>query len=64
MRLIHGDQDNIVPISQSETFATIAKAAGDDVAILTIEGGGHFDMVSPHSAAWQIIKKELAKLVD
>jgi len=64
MRLVHGDQDNIVPISQSEAFAAKAKASRDDVEILTIKGGGHFDMVSPHSAAWQVIKEELAELVD
>lgn len=64
IRMIHGDQDNIVPISQSTVFAKKAKAKGDDVQVLTVEGGGHFDMVSPHSAAWQVIKKELALLVD
>lgn len=64
IRLIHGDQDNIVPLSQSEVFAKKAKAKGENVTILTIEGGGHFDMVSPHSAAWLVIKKELAALVD
>ena len=64
IRLVHGDKDNIVPLAQSESFAAKAQAAGDDVKVLTIEGGGHFDMVSPHSAAWQVIKKELAELVD
>ncbi len=64
IRLIHGDKDNIVPISQSEAFAKKAKAKGDDVKVLTIEGGGHFDMASPYSAAWKVIKEELASLVD
>lgn len=64
IRLIHGDKDNIVPISQSEAFAKKAKAKGDDVKVLTIEGGGHFDMASPYSAAWKVIKSELAELID
>ncbi len=64
IRMIHGDKDDIVPISQSVAFAKKAKAKGDDIQVLTIEGGGHFDMVSPHSAAWQVIKKELADLID
>ncbi len=64
VRLVHGDKDNIVPISQSEAFAERAKAKGTDVKVLTIEGGGHFDMVSPYSEAWKVIKRELAELVD
>ena len=62
IRLVHGDKDDIVPIRQSEAFA--AKAKGMDVEVLTIEGGGHFDMVSPYSEAWKVIKAELAELVD
>lgn len=62
IRLVHGDQDNIVPISQSEGYAKKAVLAGKDVKVITVEGGGHFDMVSPHSAAWQLIKAELNTL--
>ena len=64
VRLVHGDKDTIVPISQSEAFAEKAKAKGGDVKVLTIEGGGHFDMVSPYSEAWKVIKNELATLID
>lgn len=63
-RLIQGEVDNIVPISQGETYVAKAKAAGDDVKAITIKGGGHFDMVSPYSAAWKVIKSELATLMD
>jgi len=61
-RLIHGDRDNIVPIAQSETYADAASKNGDDVRVVRIEGGGHFDMVYPHSAAWQTIKQEVKSL--
>ncbi|MFK7980925.1 MAG: alpha/beta hydrolase [Saprospiraceae bacterium] len=64
IRLVHGDKDNIVPISQSEIFAKKAKAKGVDVKVLTIAGGGHFDMVSPYAEAWKVIKGELAALID
>lgn len=64
LRLIHGAKDAIVPIGQSETFAKKAAAKGVDVKVLTIEEGGHFDMVSPYSEAWSVIKKELAELID
>lgn len=64
MRLVHGALDNIVPLSQSETFATKAKKAGDDVEVIKVEGAAHFDMVSPYSAAWQVVKEELNQLVS
>lgn len=62
-RLVHGAIDNIVPLNQSESFAEKAKTKGEDVAIFTIEGGGHFDMVSPHSEAWKVVKRELKILM-
>ncbi len=63
-RLIQGEVDNIVPMSQGEAYATKAKKEGDDVKIITIEGGGHFDMVSPYSAAWEVIKSELKLMMN
>jgi len=63
-RLIQGEVDNIVPASQGEAYATKAKAAGDDAKVVTIEGGGHFDMVSPYSAAWKVIKSELELMMN
>jgi len=62
IRLVHGNKDNIVPISQSEAFAK--KAKGGDIEVLTIDGGGHFDMVSPYSEAWKVIKEELAEMMS
>lgn len=64
IRLIQGEVDNIVPMSQGDAYATKAKAAGVDVKVVTIKGGGHFDMTSPYSAAWKAIKTELAELID
>lgn len=64
IRLIQGEVDNIVPMSQGDAYAAKAKAAGVDVKVVTIKGGGHFDMASPYSAAWKAIKTELAELID
>lgn len=61
IRLVHGELDNIVPLDQSIAFAKKAKG---DVKILTIQGAGHFDMVSPYSDAWQTVKTELKAMID
>ena len=55
--LIHGEIDAIVPLSQSEVFA---KAAGAELQV--IRGGGHFDMVSPHSSAFSVICQTLKRM--
>ncbi len=54
--LIHGDRDPIVPLSQSENFA------GSELRV--VKGGGHFDMVSPHSDAFGVIATELRRLKE
>jgi acetyl esterase/lipase len=51
---IHGEFDEIVPLSQSENAA---KATGG--ALHVVKGGGHFDMVSPYADAFQVICKAL-----
>ena len=57
--LIHGDRDAIVPVSQSESFAV---AAGCELQV--VRGGGHFDMVSPHAKAFEIICQTLRRMVS
>jgi acetyl esterase/lipase len=55
IRLVHGDADPIVPIAQSKTFLDRARAAGDRAELDVVVGGGHFDLLSPQSAAWQTV---------
>lgn len=61
-RLVHGDLDNIVPLSQSQDFVQEATSKGDNVQLFEVEGAGHFDMASPYSAAWEVVKEALEKL--
>jgi acetyl esterase/lipase len=56
LRLVHGALDPIVPLAQSEAFAARARAAGDDVAVAVVEGGGHFDVVASFSPAWGTVR--------
>ena len=51
--LLHGTEDSIVPISQTETV---------DVQTEIISGAGHFDMVHPGTPAFQQLLKQLAKI--
>jgi acetyl esterase/lipase len=39
--IMHGDQDNIVPLKQSERFANALRTAGVRVKMLVLKGAGH-----------------------
>jgi acetyl esterase/lipase len=39
--LLHGDADTSVPISNTETFSAVLRAAGVEVKVLRIPGAGH-----------------------
>jgi acetyl esterase/lipase len=57
--LAHAIDDDVVPISQTTAYAEAARAAGDDVTVLTIEAGGHFDLIDPLSSAWATVARAL-----
>jgi acetyl esterase/lipase len=57
--IISGDLDPIVPARFGTAYAAKAKAAGDNVEVLTLKDAGHFELIDPASAAWAEIKKIL-----
>ena len=50
--LIHGTNDDSVPYPMSEDYHAAALASGDDVSLVTLQGAGHFEMVTPGSREW------------
>ena len=56
--LVHGDADDVVPPSQSTTYA--AAAPGADLRVLP--GVGHFEHLDPESAALRPVYRALAAL--
>ncbi len=55
VRIVHGTADDRVPFAMSRSFAERAQAAGDDVRLAELAGGGHFDVIDPLSAAWPAV---------
>lgn len=53
--LLHGDADDLVPLSLSQDYATAAQAAGDPVDLQILPGVGHFDVIDPRSACWPAV---------
>lgn len=50
--LVHGESDDVVPVEMAVEYVAAARAAGDDVALLTLEGVGHFEHLDPAGEAW------------
>jgi acetyl esterase/lipase len=55
--LIHGKEDETVPVSQSTRFFELAKQQGDDPSLFSLDGVGHFDLIDPSSEAWQAVAR-------
>jgi acetyl esterase/lipase len=60
--LIHGTNDDSVPLEVSQTYANAARSVNDPVTYFELEGVDHFDVIDPHSQAWAITINELEKL--
>jgi acetyl esterase/lipase len=55
VRLVHGTEDDRVPVGLSRDYAARAVAAGDDVRCDLLEGYGHFELIDPESEAWPVV---------
>ena len=50
--LIHGTEDDTVPVSISTGYHARAAALGDDVRLVTLPGAGHFEVINPLAQEW------------
>jgi dipeptidyl aminopeptidase/acylaminoacyl peptidase len=62
--LVHGTADDIVPVSQSETFVQKAEKLGDQSTLVKLDGTGHFDLIDPESEAWPAVASAVLSLFD
>ena len=62
-RVVHGLDDQIVPISISRGYVAAAKAKGDDATLNELRGAGHFELIDPRSAAWPVVRDAVLGLV-
>jgi len=62
--LVIGEHDPIVPKSQADSFAEAARQMGDPVAMTTILGAGHFELVDPSHGGFEIIRDTVLAAVE
>ncbi len=62
--LVHGTEDDRVPIEISRGYAEQARAAGDRLTLLELSGVEHFALINPGSAAWQACAEAILPLLQ
>lgn len=60
--LLHGIDDDVVPIEVSRSYARAATVAGDAVRLRELPGAEHFGLIDPLSQAWDWVIEALADL--
>jgi acetyl esterase/lipase len=60
--LIHGNRDDLVPLSVSQDYVQKATLARDHVTLIVLPEADHFALIDPNSAAWGITIAEIQKL--
>lgn len=62
--LVIAEHDSIVPKSQADAFVDAARQKGDSVAVTTIPGAGHFELVDPSHGGFEMIRAEVLKALE
>ena len=61
--LIHGTEDDSVPLVVSQEYADRARQLGDTVKLIKLVGGNHFVVIDPASTAWNRTVEEIKRLL-
>jgi|SRR5450755_2241 len=62
--LIHGTEDDRVPLIVSQVYAAKARAVGDPITLIELPGADHFVLIDPASTAWATTVREIDKLAS
>jgi acetyl esterase/lipase len=57
--LIHGNEDDIVPVAMSRDYAKRKQQKKENVTLLEIRKAGHFEIVDPDSRVWPQVEKSI-----
>lgn len=61
-RLIHGINDDIVPIDISRRYRDAKQKAGEPVKLVEVANAGHFELIDPRAEAWKTVKAAVREL--
>lgn len=55
--VLHGSDDDTVPVAFSRDYAAQKKKAGERLELIEVARAGHFDFIDPRSEAFQQVKR-------
>ena len=61
--LVHGQEDDIVPIVLARAYFTAASQSGDQVRLNALPATGHFAVIDPLSHAWPVVQAAVGSLL-
>jgi len=62
--LVIGELDTIVPAGQAHSYQRAARRMGDTVEIREVGGAGHFELVDPGQAAFDVVRDAVIEVVS
>ncbi len=63
-RLVHGIDDDVVPVRQSQDYVALAQAAGDPAALVTVPNAGHFQLIDIQHPAYGEVLTQISQLLN
>ena len=61
--LVHGIDDDVVPVRQSQDHAAAAQTAGDPVELVTVPNAGHFQLIDIRHPAYGEVLTQISSLL-
>lgn len=61
--VVWGERDEMTPLWLGENYVKAAAQAGDAARLETLPGLGHFEVASPDSTAWSMVRDTLQSLL-
>jgi acetyl esterase/lipase len=62
--VVHGTEDDVVPVQMARTYVAAARAAGDRTSLTEVVGAEHYALIDPLSAAWPTVLRALGAFRD
>ncbi|MDQ3657566.1 MAG: alpha/beta hydrolase [Chloroflexota bacterium] len=62
--VVHGAEDEIVPVGMSERYVAELGRRGQEASLLRLEGADHFDVIDPNSAAWPVMSEAIVGMMS
>lgn len=60
--LIHGTDDDTVPVEISRKYAAAKQAKGEKVTLTELPKVGHYEVIDPESAVWPVVERAVLRL--